>query len=261
MKNRRAILLLAIAVSFGVAAALLVQRGLDQNQPLLAEARIDTTPVVVAKADLALATALSPQQLDTVDWPTEFLPAGYFSDPKDVDDRVLRRALAEGEVVQELSLLPQGSAGGLVAVIEEKRRAVSVKVDQIVGVAGFVTPGCRVDVLATLRRLDWGSKQPYAKVVLQNVKVLAIDQKLEEVNNGRPELVSVVTLEVTPAEAEKLTYVSHEGKLQLALRNPEDAEIVKTRGTTVSRLLGSAPSVKRTGVQVLKGTDVSNKSF
>jgi pilus assembly protein CpaB len=261
MKNRRAIMFFVLAIGFGVAAALLVQRLLDQQQPAPTQAHINTTPVVVARADIPLASSLSPQMLETVDWPTGHLPIGSFTDPKEVKDRVLRRALAKGEVVQELSLFPEGSAGGLLAVIEEKSRAVSVEVDQIIGVAGFVTPGSRVDVLATLRRLDWGSKQPYAKVVLQNVKVLAIDQKLEEVRNGEPELVSVVTLEVTPADAEKLTYISHQGKLQLALRNPEDAEIVKTRGATVSRLFGSAPSVKRSSVQVLKGTSVSNKSF
>ncbi|UCF69390.1 MAG: Flp pilus assembly protein CpaB, partial [Acidobacteriota bacterium] len=199
MKNQRALILFALAIGSGIAAALLVQHILDEQQPTLAEVQIDTTSVVVAKADLPLAAMLIAQQLETVEWPTAFLPIGSFSDPKVLKGRVLRRALAKGEAVQELSLLPEGSAGGLASVIEENSRAVSVKVDPIVGVAGFVTPGSRVDVLATLRRLDWSSKQPYAKVVLQNVKVLAIDQKLEEVDNGDPQLVSVVTLEVTPA--------------------------------------------------------------
>jgi pilus assembly protein CpaB len=261
MKNQRALILFALAIGFGIAAALLVQRFLDEQQPTLVEMQIDTTPVVVAKVDLPLAGSPTAQQLETVEWPTAYIPIGSFSDPQELSGRVLRRALAKGEAVQELSLLPEGSAGGLASVIEAKSRAISVEVDPIVGVAGFVTPGSRVDVLATLRRLDWSSKQPYAKVVLQNVRVLAIDQKLEEVDNGEPELVSVVTLEVTPAEAEKLTYVSHEGKLQLALRSPEDSEIVKTRGATVSRLLGGSPSVQRASVQVLKGTSVTSKSF
>jgi pilus assembly protein CpaB len=261
MKNRRALIFFALAVSFGVAAALLVQRVLDQQKPVQTEARIDTTPVVVTKTALSQAAELSSQQLQTVDWPTQYLPQGSFADPDGLKGRVLRRALAKGETVQESSLLPEGSEGGLASVIQEQRRAVSVEVDPIIGVAGFVRPGSRVDVLVTLRRLDWGSKQPYAKVVLQNVKVLAIDQRLEEVRNGDPELVSVVTLEVKPDQAEKLTYMSHEGKLQLALRSPKDEEIVKTPGVIVSRLLGGAPSVRRSSVQVVKGASVTSKSF
>lgn len=261
MKNRRALFLFGLALVFGIAAALLVQRLLEEQRPELVPAKVATTPVVVAKTDLALASQLATPMLTTVDWPSDFLPKGSFSKPEDVKGRVLRHAVAAGETIQEAILLPNGSAGGLASVINEQWRAVSVKVDPIVGVAGFVTPGSRVDVLATLKRIDWSSKQSYSKVVLQNVKVLAIDQKLEEVGDGKPELVSVVTLEVEPDDAEKLTFVAHEGRLQLALRGPADEDIVKTRGTTVSRLLGSAPTVKTTAVQVVKGTSVTSKSF
>jgi pilus assembly protein CpaB len=261
MKNRRALFLFGLALVFGIAAAVLVQRLLEEQRPELAPAKVATASVVVAKTDLALASQLASPMLTTVEWPAEFLPKGSFRNLEDVTGRVLRHPVAAGETIQEAVLLPEGSAAGLASVINEQWRAVSVKVDPIVGVAGFVTPGSRVDVLATLRRLDWTSKQPYAKVVLQNVKVLAIDQKLEEVGDGKPELVSVVTLEVEPDDAEKLTFVAHEGRLQLALRSPTDEEIVKTRGTTVSRLLGTAPTVSRTAVQVVKGTSVTSKSF
>jgi len=261
MKNQRALILLGLALSLGIAAALLVQRLLDQQKPHVVNAAVATTPVVVAKADIAVATEITPQQVDVVDWPTAFLPQGAFHKPEEIKGRVLRHAVAAGEVIQELTLLPQGAAGGLASLIEENFRAVSVKVDPIIGVAGFVTPGARVDVLATLKRLDWSNKQPYAKAVLQNVKVLAIDQKLEEVGRGKPELVNVVTLEVEPDQAEKLTYMAHEGKLQLALRSPDDDGIVKTKGATVASLLGGAPTVRGPAVQVVKGTKVSSKNF
>ena len=96
-------------------------------------------------------------------------------------------------------------------MITPKHRAVSVKVDNVIGVAGFVTPGARVDVLVTLARVDLSDALPFSKVFLQNIRVLAVDQKLEEVKSGDPELVSVVTLEVTPVQAEHLTYAAHEG--------------------------------------------------
>jgi pilus assembly protein CpaB len=178
--------------------------------------------------------------------------------------RVLRRALADGEPILEPSLLPEGAEAGLVSVIDDESRAVSVKVDPIIGVAGFVNPGTRVDVLATLRNLATRDKIPYTKVILQDVPVLAIDQKMETAQNGEPELVSVVTLEVTPTDAEKLAYSAHEGRLQLALRGPGDHEVVKTIGVTAGDMLARkrrSRVIRKAGIQVVKGSEVSVKSF
>jgi pilus assembly protein CpaB len=181
---------------------------------------------------------------------------------------VLRRPLSRGEPVLESSLLPVGSQAGLPSVITNSKRAVSVKVDPVVGVAGFVAPGTRVDVLATLRRIDTEEKLPYTKLILQDVAVLAIDQKLEEARNGDPELVSVVTMELTPKQSEELTYAAHEGRLQLALRGPGDHEEVKTQPVSVATLLGGSPARKPKvavqagpSVQVITGSSVSVKSF
>ena len=138
MKNRRALLLFCLAIGVGSVAAVLIQRVLNEQRPDLVGPKIDTTPVVVAKADLGLASELSTTQLDVVDWPTQFLPQGSFSKPKDLTGRVLRHAIAKGETIQELALLPDGSEGGLASVIAENKRAISVEVDPIIGVAGFV---------------------------------------------------------------------------------------------------------------------------
>lgn len=263
MQNRRTLVLLLLAMASGLGAAFLMQSAMGDSRSLITRAaEVETAPVVVVKVDLPLSTRLTSEHLETRDWPVEYLPDSVFSSIEELEGRVLRRAYATGEAVQEMGLLAKGSAGGLQSVIEMNYRAVSVKVDPIIGVAGFITPGSRVDVLATLRRTDWRSKQPYAKTILQNVKVLAIDQKLEEVANGDPELVSVVTLEVKPAQAEELTFMAHEGKLQLALRSPADTKIVKTTGVTVSRLLGGAPAARNTtSVEIVKGTDVERKNF
>lgn len=268
MRNRRALLFFGLAIVFGIAAAFTARHVLEDRSSVAAQPAVATAPVVVARTDVPVGTALAPLQLDTVDWPRDYVPAGAFSDPAQATGRVLRRPLARGEPVLEPLLLPVGAAAGLPSVIENAKRAVSVKVDPIVGVAGFVTPGTRVDVLATVRRLDTGEKLPYTKVILQDVPVLAIDQKMEEAKNGEPELVSVVTMEVTPKQSEELTYAAHEGRLQLALRHPSDHEQVKTQPVSVATLLGGEPARRprvsgppRPSVQVITGSSVAVKSF
>ena len=261
MQNRRALLFFAFAILFGVAAAFTAHRVLERQVAAPAPVAIQTVPVVIARADLPTGGILTTPQLATVEWPAEFAPTGSYTNGAELEGRALRRALAAGEPVLEPSLLPEGSAGGLVS---DKLRAVSVKVDPIIGVAGFVAPGTRVDVLVTVRAVDQKSKLPYSKTVLQDVRVLAIDQKMEEARNGEPELVSVVTVEVSPLDAEKLTYASHEGHLQLSLRSPADHEFIKTAGVGVGDLLQRRRTYKRKSsptVEVVKGSQVSLKSY
>jgi pilus assembly protein CpaB len=265
MQNRRTTIFFALAILFGIAAALTAQQLLNRPAGAAQPAKIETTQVVVARVDINTGSALLPNQLDSVDWPTSLVPKGAFSSKEALHGRVLRHALAVGEPVSELALLAQGSQAGLVSVISENLRAVSVKVDAIIGVAGFVNPGSRVDILATLRD-ERSSRDATSKVILQDVPVLAIDQKMEEVKNGEAELVSVVTLEVTPEQAEQLIYSAHEGRLQLALRSPADRQISTTSGATASDLLPSRKRATSRGantsnVQVVKGAAVSVKAY
>jgi pilus assembly protein CpaB len=221
--------------------------------------------VVIARTDLAVGETLVPRALDSIAWPKANLPQGTAQDAQVLAGRVLRRPLAAGEPVLESALLPAGSTGGLSAVIEPDRRAVSVAVDEVIGVAGFVKPGARVDVLTTLRRLDGRSEDARSRVILQNVAVLAVDQKMQTASDGKPEVVNVVTVSVDPDQAQRLVLGAHEGKLQLALRNPTDAEVLPLRSVSAAEVLGlgGAPGGKGggTSVQILKGTDVSNKVF
>ncbi len=264
MQNRRTTIFFALAILFGIAAATLAQRMLSQPAPSAPQAAIETQTVLVARLDINKGTALVSNHLGSVEWPTNLVPKGTFSGKEAVQGRVLRHSLAAGEPIFENALLSKGSEAGLVSVISHNLRAVSVKVDAIIGVAGFVTPGSRVDILATFSQ-D-GSKSSMSKVILQNVPVLAIDQKMEEVKNGEPELVSVVTLEVTPEQAEQLTYSAHEGRLQLALRSPADSDIAKTHGATASDLMPHKKSAPRrvaytSNVEVIKGAAVSVKAY
>ena len=209
MQNRRGLIFLGLALAMGIAAAWVSQRFVSDSSESAAE--IQTTSVVVVRASVPVATSLTKEQLGTAEWPTEHVPTGALTATDQAVGRVLRRPLALGEPVLEPALFEEGASGGLLAVIAPDHRAVTVKVDNVIGVAGFVTPGARVDVMATLRRVDLKKALPYSRVILQNIRVLAIDQKLEEVKAGDPEIVSVVTLEVNPVQAEHLVYAAHEG--------------------------------------------------
>ena len=270
MQKRRGFIFLGLAVIMGLTAAWIT----TEFAPNSAEAniaKVQTTPVVVVRSDVSVASSLTETQLKLVDWPSEHLPAGALHSIDDATTRIARRPLAQGEAVLETALYPIGAAGGLGAVIADEHRAVSVKVDNVIGVAGFVVPGSRVDVMATIRRVDRAKAIPYSKVILQDVRVLAVDQKLEEVKSGEPKLVSVVTLEVEPVEAQHLIYAAHEGRLQLALRAPGDDAEVATRSIGVADLLGnrtvkatakvhaSAPAY--TQIKIIRGTDVEVKKF
>lgn len=267
MQNQRAILFLALAVLLGLGAVFAARHWLESQTPVAVETDQGTTSVVVARVNVPIGSGLDNRQLDTVEWPKAYLPKGSFTTPAELEGRVVRRPLAVGEPVLAAYLLPEGAEAGLGSVLEKKKRAVSVKVDPVIGVAGFVTPGSRVDVLVTLRRIDQPKAMPYSKVVLQDVPVLAIDQRVEEAKSGEPELVSVVTVDVTSEQAEKLIYSAHEGRLQLALRNPSDHEIVNTGAVSVAHLLGSPKKAStgkkraRVGVEVIRGSAVSVQAF
>jgi len=266
MQRQRGILFLVAAVILGLGAAWLAHRA---TRPVDVAAAPPMATVVIARIDVATAATLDAPGLMTVQWPREHLPPGAITSVDAAAGRVARRPIAAGEPVLESALFERGAAGGLGAVIDPSRRAISVKVDSVIGVAGFVKPGSRVDVLATVRRVDLEKAIPFSKLILQDVPVLAVDQKLEEARDGKPELVNVVTLQVQPSQAEQLIYAAHEGRLQLALRTPGDAETAETQGVQVADLFGGprdVPSARKrlvagTRVQILRGAKLDTKTF
>ena len=230
--NSRALMFIMLAVVSALITLFLMRSMLSQERPLPrveAAPVVVTEPVIIARQDLPAGVAILESQVEMVDWPKAFLPAGRFSAPADVDRRVVKRALQKGEPILESTLLPIGSEAGLSSLIDKNYRGMSVKVDAVVGVAGFIKPGAHVDVLATLRRDNPdGREVPYTRVILQDVEVLAIDQDLEERSGQEPKVVRVVTLEVDPKQAQRLAFAASQGTLQLALRNPQDTEIADT---------------------------------
>jgi pilus assembly protein CpaB len=227
----------------------------------MAEARAGkgSLSITVAAADLPWGTPLTSAYLKKASYPKDSLPAGYFTDLKQVEGRVLIANIKANEPILDSKLAPTGiTAGGVAAVISPNKRAMAVKVDKVKGVSGFIHVGNRVDVLVCMTRVNGYEYKPVTKTVLQNILVLAVGSETESTDKkGKPAQVDVITLEVSPEEAEVLALAAAEGKqLQLALRNYSDKEEVKTRGVTVPGMLSGygeaepkAPAVKRTVVK------------
>jgi pilus assembly protein CpaB len=238
MRNKRILFVLFGAAAFGLVAAVAVSHYLSNAQALTRDMR----KVVVAKVDIPLGTKLVNEQLSMVQMPTDATPDGAFEEADKLVGRVVTVQIAAREPVTDFKLAPEGSAAGLSAVIPEGYRAMTVKVDDVVGVAGFARPGSLVDVVVVIQPTDstTGGSGPISKIVLQNIKVLASGQNIDQPKNGDRDAqqVKAVTLQVTPEEAEKLALASSEGKLQLVMRNSVDQDDEQTRGVDKRTLLG-----------------------
>jgi pilus assembly protein CpaB len=238
MTRLRIFLVLGVAIGLGGTFAFATYQYI-QNRPVR-EVTLPTTSVVVAAADLALGTELRREDLRVIAWPSDAMPAGSFRDPQEIVGRGLLQAVAQNEAVLPAKLAPVGAGAGLPPVIPEGMRALSVRVNDVIGVAGYVLPGTRVDVVATVSPTTQQTEMT-SKVVLTNVLVLAAGTRIERGGeDNKPVSVSVVTLLVNPADAERLTLASTEGKIQLALRNPLDATAPPTPGVKPAVLLGYA---------------------
>lgn len=238
MKNSRAFIMLAIAMLAGLSAVVFASRWLVQTSSGA------VTQVAVASDDISLGELLSAAMVHTVSWPTGSIPPGAFSDPKALDGRVLRASLQRGEPVLESKLAPVGTKGGLSAVIGEGRRAITVRVNDVVGVAGFALPGNYVDVIVNTQEptVKNDTQQSISKIVLEKILVLAVAQQVNR-DDTAPKVVNAVTLEVTPDQAEKLDLARSVGTLSLVLRNQVDADTLATAGATKMTLLGASAPV------------------
>jgi pilus assembly protein CpaB len=209
-----------------------------QNQPGTTVAA-PTQPVVVAAADLQLGTELKKEDLQVVGFPAGKAPEGTFSKVTDVIGRGLIVPVVKNEPLLAGKLASKEAGSGLPPVIPEGMRAVSVRVNEVVGVAGYVLPGNRVDVVATASPTDAHSDIT-SRVILSNVQVLTAGTRMEQdQEKGKPMQVTVVTLLVNPEQSERLALASTEGKIQLALRNPMDQGAPATPGIKTAGLMGA----------------------
>jgi pilus assembly protein CpaB len=231
MRNIKAFALLALAVVFGLAAAVYAARWIAQR------GNFASSPVIVAAVDIELGSRLNPQMLTRVEWPTGSVPAGAFTDMKDLQERVVKVGVLRGDAIVERKLAPAGTRGGLSAVIAEGKRAMTVRVNDVVGVAGFALPGNYVDVMVNMQQEKQGGQDPISRTVLEQVLVLAVAQEASR-DDLKPKVVSAVTLELSPEDAEKLDLARSVGSLSLVLRNQLDKQTVATGGMTRAQLLG-----------------------
>jgi pilus assembly protein CpaB len=238
MKNKRAFIVMALAIVFGLTAVALASRWL-LSQPAASANRI-----VVANADINLGQRLTPEMLKLADWPAESVPKGAYTDPQKLGGRVLKSSVQAGEPVSEAKLAPSGTLGGLSALINEGKRAITVRVNDVIGVAGFALPGNYVDIIVSTQKdpepgVTGTHEQNISKIVLERILVLAVAQEVNR-DETKPKVVNAVTLEVTPEQAEKLDLARSVGTLSLALRNQVDPEPAMTSGATKLTLLPEA---------------------
>src|SRR2546428_2410044 len=220
MRNKRFFFVLAGALIFGLLAAVSVSRYLSSAQAYTK----NLNRVAVAKVSIPIGTKIIAEQVMVVQFPKESTPDGTFDSPEKVAGRVAVTNIAPREPITDSRLAPEGTAGGLSAVIPEGYRAMTVKVDDVVGISGFIMPGTLVDVVVVITPVDTAAQQgPISKIVLQSIKVLANGQNIDKpASECESNSVKAVTLLVTTEKAEKLTLASSEGPIQLIIRNSID---------------------------------------
>lgn len=254
MNRTRLLLIGAVALALGAFASFTVYRNLLSKSAGNAQPGVD---VVIAAGDIQVGTKIDDKDVKVVHFPAADLPPNCFRAKSQVIGRGVVLPIAKGEFVLPNKLAGENAGYGLPSLIPPGMRAVSVRVNDVVSVAGFVLPGTRVDVLLTGN--PGGSTEQQTTTVLENVAVIATGPKLERNSAGEPQMTPVITLLVSPDDAQKLTLASTEGRIQLALRNPLDNKqqelpSVKTgvlyRGASAAVAIVPRPKSKRTVIDV-----------
>jgi pilus assembly protein CpaB len=261
MKKKRVLFVLLLAITSGLVAGYSVIQYLNQRPTsiIASDSRGATQPVVVAVRDLGLGQLITDDDVKVIEWPAGAVPTGYAGAPGEVVGRGVIEAIRANEPILESKLADSGMGAGLPPLIPTGMRAVSVKVDEVIGVAGFVTPTTRVDVILTMT--PQGTKDPASKVILQNIQALAAGQEIRKNEEGEPMIVAVVTVLVTLEQAEKLVLAANQGRIQMALRNTLDLETVDTRGQYASGLFIDAFRRTTRATAVRTGTAAATEGF
>ena len=257
---------LLLSLVMGIGAAVLADNWIQQRISPDPSTELEYEPVIVADMDIPFGHKVQLNQLKVIEWPkTTPLPGGVIQKMDEVEGRIANQTILKGEMILSSRIVEQGSGSTLAAVISPNKRAITLRVNDVVGVAGFLLPGNRVDVLAS-RKIN---KRVSTKTLLEDLKVLAVDQTASP-EKDKPIVVRAVTIEADPQQAEKLFKATEEGRIQLVLRNPTDRE---QRIASVSPAPTPAPVKKATkrvrkqdpysSVTVIRGThvDVSRTRF
>jgi len=239
--NQRFISVLVFAFVVAGCASLLLYR-LTVNH-MTTQAAPKSANALVAAHNLELGMVIKEPDIKQAPWPGP-MPQGAVMKPEDVIGRGVTTTIYAGEPIVEARLAPKGAGGGLAAMIPSGMRAVAVRVNDVVGVAGFVVPGMRVDVLISGNPPANGTQGTLTRTLLQNIEVMSAGQDFKKDAEGKPVLVQVVNLLVTPEQAEMLSLASNQTNIQLVLRNPLDTQMAKTPGTAIQELFANAGARK-----------------
>lgn len=253
MFRTRGLILLTLSLILGLGAALVARQWVT-DQATKEQANIAT--VVAASIAIPFGTRVEQRHLKTIEMPKNSVPSGSFALAEDVIGKVTTQPIVSGEILMKARFVDQGEGSTLAALVNKNMRAVTVRVDDVIGVAGFLLPGNRVDVVAARR----DGKRAITDTILQNIQVLAVDQTASS-NDNEPVIVRAVTLEVSPAQAETLVRGREEGSIQLTLRNPleeddfEEEVVAAPQPKVVIRRAPARP--KQNTVTIIRGTNVS----
>ena len=233
MKGTRGLIMLVFALLAGIAAVVMASKWMQGQAK-------DGNRIAVAVADVEIGARLSPELLKLVEWPPSSVPAGAFTDTAPLEGRVVKTSVTRGEPLIEGKLAPVGTKGGLSAVVSQGKRAMTVRVNDVIGVAGFALPGNYVDIMVNTQNQGQGARageqeRAISKIVLERILVLAVAQESDR-DGTKPKVVSAVTLEVTPDQAEGLDLARSVGTLSLVLRNQIDPKPGGTEGATKATL-------------------------
>ncbi len=239
--NRRFIPVLLFALVVSAAASFLVYHLVLTHVQAAGSKPVPKQKLLVASHNLEVGALIQQSDLKWMQ-SADSIPEGAINDMQQATGRGVISTIYEGEPIASARLAAKGAGAGLAAMIPVGERAVALKVDQVVGLAGFVVPGMRVDVIIAGNASSApGAEGVLSRTVLQNIEVLSAGQKIEKSTDGKPEEAQVVNLLVTPDQAEILSLASNETKVQLVLRNPLDTQEEPTHGTSVAALFGVTP--------------------
>jgi len=257
----KGIIYMGIAVVAGLLATFGIQRYVAHKTYV---APVSTGQVAVATTDTSPGIALAAGSVRIVSWPRELIPPQAASTLQQVEGRVAVMPISNGEPILFSKLAPVGTAAGLSSLLDESKRALTVRVDDVSGVAGFIHPRDKVDILVDMKLQ--GANDSFSKTILQNITVMTIGQTWEQ-KESKPIVVNTVTLEVTPEQAEILNLASTEGKIRLALRGRRNENVVETSGVAASQLLTGVKNEKQQlqkeerTVEVIKGLERTKTSL
>ena len=252
MAKRRGLILIFLSLLMAVGAAWVANTWVNGQLVSKANAAPNTQFVVTAAISIPFATKVEGRHLRLTEVPEGVLPEGAYTDLADIEGKVSTTSIARGEILVAERFASHSRGSTLAALVAENMRAVTVRVDDVIGVGGFLLPGNTVDVLAARKNRN---QRAITETILTNIKVLAVDQTAATEEN-EPVIVRAVTLEMTPKQAEKLVNARTEGSIQLTLRNPEEEDLVPKPAKPVVKSRAPRRAPTDSSVEIIRGTEV-----